>query len=346
MKKLLTGLLATSFLLCAAPSFADPKKMPGNDVYENTRDFRFQSLNSLKKNKRIMVPMIEFRIQNHGQQTATSQKSGGFGSNAGTATAHATAEVTVALDPALVQKMATQVHQDLIARLKAEGWEIVDINDYKDTRAYRGLNFEGESKLGLGIKAENRRGIQGLNSSGAGGGGYFVSTAEGTDFIKPKMGLHYNAVRGISKQADAIVMIPAYSIYTMSFDRETSGSNSNWSGEIRASASISAQPIAALAGAHFELTTPKGKLANIYSPINKTWGNNYIGELVEEGKASPQLANTIGVIGGALGLANTQRNKTNYVLVPDESALTQQTFRMTEAVNDIVARATGFYVQK
>jgi hypothetical protein len=344
IKKLLTGLLATSLLLSAAPSFADPKKMSGNEVYQNTKDFRFQSLGSLKGNKRIMIPMIEFRIQNQGAQTATSQKSGGFGSSAGTATAHATAEVTVALEPALARELATQVHKDLVARFTAAGWEVVDINDYKGTRAYRGLNFEGESKLGVGLKAENRRGIQGLNNSGAGGGGFFVATADGTDFIKPKLGLHYNAVRGISKEANAIVLIPAYTINTMTFDKETGGSN--WGGRARATASISAEPVASLAGAHFEFTTPKGKLANIYSPILKTWGNDYIGELVEESKVSPGIANTIGTIGGALGLANTQRGRTNYVLVPDEAALKQQTFRMTESVNDIVARATGFYVKK
>lgn len=343
-------LIVITFLFSSFHLIADPKKMPGNDVYESTKEFNFQKLGALKKNNRIMVPMIEFRIQNHIAQTATSQKSGGFGSKAGTATAHASAEVTVALEPEQVRTLATQVHQDLVTRLKAEGWQVVDTSEIKDSKAWKKLDFEGESKNGVGLKIENRKGIQGLNSSGAGGGGFYVATANGTDFIKPKMGLYYNAVRGIAKEADAVVLIPAYTINTVNFDKTVGGKRSNWNldgrDRVQASASISAEPLASLAGAHFEFTAPNGGLANIYSPILKTWGNDFIGEMVEEGKSDPKLANTIGTIGGALGLANTQRNTTHYVLVPDTKKLEQQTQRMTGAVNDIVARATGFYVSK
>ncbi len=350
-----TRLLLTVLALITLPLHslsADPKKMPGNEVYDSTKDFNFQGLKALQKNKRIMVPMIEFRIQNHIAQTATSQKHGGFGTNVGTATAHASAEVTVALTPEQARKLATEVHQDLVSRLKAEGWQVVDINEIKEGKAWKKLNFEGEDKKtgAVGLRIENRKGIQGLNTSGAGGGGFYVATADGTDFIKPKMGMYYNAVRGISAEANAIVLIPAYTINTVNFDKDVGGNRSNWNlgggSSVRASASISAEPLASLAGAHFEFTTPKGGLVNIYAPVLKTWGNDYIGEMVEEGKSDPRLANTIGTIGGALGLANTQRSKTNYVLIPDNAKLEQQTFRMTNAVNDIVARATGFYVSK
>ncbi|HEX7709219.1 MAG TPA: hypothetical protein VF701_22385 [Thermoanaerobaculia bacterium] len=350
MNKLRAATVASLFVVVAVAGgiAGDTKTMAGNDVFPTaSKDFRFLKLNGIRNHQRVIVPMVELKVQNWASQTVVAQSRYRPGQS-GTTTAQAHADVTVAIEAATVQRLATAVHQDLVRRLEEQGWSVVTLDSIRDSKAYASLGLEGESKLGMtGVKATKNTGrVLGVGIGDTAGSGYFIATAEGTDFIKPKMGLTYNAVRGISKEADAVVLIPSYTINVMSFDMGKAESRSGFGDLARraVTANVGVIPVLELDDASFEFTTPKGMLANIIAP--RALGSEPIGEVVLASESSPGLANAIGAVGSALGMGGSSRKSGAYVLAPDTGALEQQILRITGGVNDVVARAAGFYAPK
>ncbi|MGB1220732.1 MAG: hypothetical protein ACPG43_04290, partial [Alcanivoracaceae bacterium] len=107
-------------------------------------------------------------------------------------------------------------------------------------------------------------------------------------------------------------------------------------------------PVVSLAGVTGPYLNPKqaGSMLALKPKGYGRRGNKASGTITAAKDSSPKAANALGSAFRALGGAGIQSSKTEYVIEPDNAALTEQAMALASAYNDVVARAMSLYVGK
>ncbi len=342
--RLLT-VLAASLLVCTNWAWAGPeKKLAGNDVFDNPKkQIDFGKLKYLKKSDTIIIPYVEVKLQNWGTQGAVAQTRG-FGGGS-TQTSQSRSTVSVAFNPELAQEVATTLHKDLIAKLKAEGWKVLTLDDVKGNKGMKKVKWAKTDKntLSQGLRVERKDGkFLGMSAAGGGGAGYVIALPKGQDFIKPPIQGPAWPFRKVVSSKKANIYIPSYTINTVNFKTEEKSRSRT------ASTSVSFDPLVSFAGASTAYLNPKAAGGAIALKQDAYGLNNGVstGKVVDKKDVSPAAANALGSAFRAIGGAGISSAKNEYVVEADEAALKAEAIKLGQAFNDVTARAMGLYKGK
>jgi hypothetical protein len=335
-----TTLAATSAVWAGSPE----KDLKGNEIFDNPKkQIEFGKLKYLKKSDTMFIPFVEVKLQNWGTQGAVAQTKG-FGSGA-TQTAQARATLASSVDPKIAQELATEIHKDLIMKMRAEGWKVLTLDDVKSNKHYAKLKWEKEDKntISQGIKTEKKDGkFMGFSDAGGSGDGYIIAIPEGQEFMKYGITGPAWPFRKIVKDMKLNIFIPTYQIQTMYFNAEEKSRSS------RASASVDSGALVSLGNVTSFYLNPKlagGGMAFKEDAYGKNTGVAG-GQVVSVKDTSSKAGNALGAAFRAIGGAGIQSSKSERVIESNDAEVKAEALKLAGAYNELIAKATALYKGK
>lgn len=279
---------------------------------------QFDSLKALRVTDTLVVPTLYLRVATEGSVFVSK--------GAGSSTASAKGSYSVhGLEKAALMALATQLYDNFVQRLKAEGWKVITYDDIK-----------GEAE----VTQMERRAADGplgfpQEKTADGRTNYAIVTPSDTQNFKPAMqGLHWT-FRHVSKAKNATVIVPHIDIVAPQIWGETR------KGVSSASAKVNTAPGMNLNHALILALTPKGGGGVIskvkYSIVNT--GEN-VGAFVDAKNTTPTAANGISKGLSILGGGGTiNRSSAAYQFAIDPKAFETAVLRGGDAYLAHVAKA-------
>jgi len=191
---LLALLLSTAI---AAPTLAAaPVELPGFDPSGKARTV----MAGEKKSQNIYIPSYRVAFQVAGKVTASTRESYALGSNrSGTSVTQNTA--LDGIDFARMQAIADQAHADLVARLQAAGFNVLDDAQWRAAPSAAKLDWAKASTAASPMTVEGK--------SGTTETAYVLVTPTGMqNWPETVMPANLGASRALRKELDAVMLVP------------------------------------------------------------------------------------------------------------------------------------------
>lgn len=334
MTRLTTILLLALGLAIGARAGAPEKDLAGNELFERpAKEIEFFKLKYLSKADAIILPTLYLDLLTYGKGTATSETSG-LQRMAGKAqsTVRAKAEAVVPLDAALARQLAGRLYDDLVTRLRQEGWTVYTYADIAGEEALQKVKLEkpdkdyGEPVVkysdGIVKKEYLRFAPEGML--------VFDGGLTGPLFKMKKL--------GAKMKANLVLPILSFDLAQVQLSAERGYSS--------LSASAGVAPELLLTGVNYSFLNPKNAGGGIISYPYRSLDTE-AGRVVEQEDVSPEFANALSSALGALtGTGSIQKGHGVYVVEPDWAKVESGVISAGESANDIVARAMGLYLKK
>ncbi|MCB1046197.1 MAG: hypothetical protein KDC10_03265 [Calditrichaeota bacterium] len=322
-------------LLCCA-SFAgakNPEKdMTGNDLFDKPdKQFEFINLKYLSKGEALIVPTLYLDVLTYGKGTARAETSGLQAMRGKEqSTVKATAEAIIPLDGALYRQLASQLYDDFVTQLRAQGWTVYTREDVKDDPIVQKMKLHTPDK---DFGEPSVKWTDGITKKE-----YLRFAPEGFPVFENNLTGPLFKLKKLAAQKSATLVLP-----TLGFDPAQLQLSAE-RGYSSLSASAGVAPELILANASYAFLNPKNAGGAIYG--KEIWQvlNPEAGVLVEQKDASPEFANALSAALSALSSSGSiSSKKGQYVIQPDRQVMTTEILRAGVAANDIAARAIGLY---
>lgn len=211
-----TVLLSLSSVSSAAASSEENQSPPSAK-----RELDFVGLRYLEVSKRIALPTVYVKMMSWGRMTPLPHPSGG-GSSAvkRDRLTRAPLEMTVSVDPKILRAIAQELYDDLVAQLRAAGWQVVTNRDLSNSTAlFRLQQEEPDAALGVPVDTinpykEKRR--------------YLKVAPDGMPIVKLVDGPGIWSLHGVAEEQEANVVIATYIFDPVAFEAaaQTGGTSS------------------------------------------------------------------------------------------------------------------------
>lgn len=334
MKRLTTILLLTLACALAATAGAPEKKLAGNDLFgEPAKELAFIKLKYLSKAEAIVIPTLYLDLMTYGKGTARTETSG-LQRMAGKtqSTVKAKAEAFIPVDGARARALATRLYDDLVARLRAEGWTVYTWADVEGSDALAKMELDepseeyGEPKIkfndGIVRRDYLRFAPEGLP--------VFENNLTGPLFKMKKL--------AAEKKANLLLPVLEFDLAQVQLSSERSYSS--------LSASAGVAPELTLTSINYTFLNPKYAGGGVMSRPAKVLSEE-AGRVTEQEDVSPEFANALSESLAMLtGTGSIKSSHGLYVMEPDWAVVEASVAGAGEAVNDVVARAMGLYLKK
>lgn len=313
----LLGLTAATLLAPRSASAAD-YVMAGDFATNPAPHIAFDSLKSLRVTKTVLVPTLYLRVGAEGSVFASKGIGGSTASAKGTFT-------VLGLEKAALQKLSTQLYDNFVQRLRADGWTVLTYDDVKDDpEVVKMERRAGDSALSLPVE-----------KSPDGRTTYALVTPSDAQNIKPAMqGLHWT-FRTVGAARNATILVPSVDVVAPQIWAETRKGYSS------ASAKINSAPGMNMNYGMVIAFTPKGGGGVIakmkYAIVN---ASENAGTFVDAKDKSPSAANglskALGILGGG---GSISRASAAYTFQIDPAAFDTGVLRGGGGFLDGVAKA-------
>ncbi len=309
-KKLSISILVFA-VSCSA--FAGVKLAPSDSFVNPNKQFAVKGIKKFAKSDTILLPMIYLHTLVQGIH---KESKGG---------AHAKAEFSISnLSPDLGTELATEIHQDLVLKLRASGWKVLTYEDVKD--------HAGWSKLKR-ARPEKVIGVDGFkNNLGFGDQYWMTSYPEGTPNlqnqsfgVKGAADLH-NIHTKVAKAIGANLLFPV-----LRFDSPVAyGSSGRGYKNTKASASVI--PAMDLGYAHSGFYSVKGAWGGVDLKSSVRVSES-VGSITKVDESSSQDV--------SLFTFKTFRSiaKGDYLMTLDETAYKKTILKVAKDYNDLLVSA-------
>jgi hypothetical protein len=236
-------------------TIANPFPMPENDL-------RADGLRRFKDMPKILIPTVEARFALRGSLFVANQ-GGALDTRGGTARARGR-YVVGGLDPEYMRGLVKQYHDDLVARLRAAGYEVLTYDDVKDLPEVQRMDR---------YRNNEDYGVPTMSPQGSRNDYAHVFPTEAQAINPPMQGYGWG-FRKVARDLDAAVLVPVITI-----DAPTLSSSTR-NGVSSRSAAVHVAP---------------NMVVNVYAQFwtaRMAWGSVYLKEPL-------QVADTVGQIGEA-----------------------------------------------
>jgi hypothetical protein len=315
-------------LLASSSAFAG--KIEGNDVIkEPKKQMLAAGLGAVGKTKRVIVPSLQLRVLWTGD--AAAGKTISFRKGVSLKVKYALSGLT----KEDLQGFSKTLYDDLVAKLRAAGWEVLTYDDVKADVA--GVDrAKLDEKLGLPIQ------------SGEGGTEHYAVAAPSDEmqFKEALQGWTW-PFRKIAKEKDANVFVPVYTVRCPRPSAQATQSNAA-GGDVRIEAKVGLQPFLAFTkpnGLVLQFINPKGAMGFV---ANNDWlrmtEQAGVAEQVDE--SAPEFEGTLSWFfkNVVAGNSDSRDYKSRYALVAfrvDKPVYSEALLKGAEAFNDVAARMTA-----
>ncbi|WP_448659502.1 hypothetical protein ACPVPU_03305 [Sphingomonas sp. CJ99] len=269
-------------------------------------------------NRVIIIPTAQVKWMVYGKVSKTASPHA-FQQN--TRSARSTTEVIGSADPATIKALAATLYTDLVAQLRAKGWEVITADQLgADAPKWARLDLDPQTGLAedsFKYDAERRYAIA------APGDMPVFTTIAGGKFLAPTNNVGLNK---LARDRQALILVPTYVFDTAELDQSTRQGFNNVTASTSATASL-------LLGGSANVSAPRGFMTlSIKGPLPVA---ENIGELRKlERRGDSGFTSAMRFLGG---LAKV--NKSAFSLVADNAALSREAGRAGAAFNtEIVAR--------
>lgn len=278
----------------------------------------------LKTSPRILLPTVNVEVMNWGKITSVTQTSAlqmlGGASNS---TARSTMEIAVPSDVAALRAVADELYQDLAAKLRASGWEVITHDDAKSDAALADIRQEPvDPKLGAPIRKVNL-GKQKMR--------YLVATPTGMPAMDPGMTMPMWGLRTLLKDRDTHALETTYRFDPVALH----GKSRHGIATNTASTNAEANLMLTYANAFFLTNKGAGGNVRLKNAVPVSGG---VGEIKKAADVSPALANGISkalslIAGGAIN-----SKKGLYVCELDQPAMNASLLLAGKTFNDEIVK--------
>lgn len=296
--RLATALLTVSVTLYSAPESDDS---PG--LINLKQDLDSAGLKSLAPTKRVAIPTLYVKMMMWGRMTPLPHPSSAApASNKRDRAARPTLEMGVAVDAKAMREIARDLYEDLVAQLRAAGWDVITFRDLSTSTAlYRLEQDEVDTKLGAVVDTsspakEKRR--------------YMKMAPENMPILKAGDGPGISWMHKVAEEQDILILVPSYVFDPVAFEAAAQPTGATALGPIGERASLQ------LVYASFDFINPKldSGVIRTRAPV-QLWAD--VGSLAPSAETGPEVAYAL----PKRVAAEAIKKKTFYLLHPNVAAL-------------------------